>query len=79
VVDRRDHAEPAISADLAAVRAAAAGRSRKGKLVELQALEGGDWRAFSARTYRFRARARAEARFPFVLGVSRSARVRVTP
>jgi 5-hydroxyisourate hydrolase-like protein (transthyretin family) len=72
----------------------------KGKLVELQALEGGDWRTFAslrtdergrfatryrfqrtftARTYRFRARARAEARFPFVLGVSRSATVRVTP
>jgi hypothetical protein len=71
-----------------------------GKLVELQAREGGDWRTFaslrtdkrgrfatryrfqrtfSPRTYRFRARARAEARFPFVLGVSRSARVRVTP
>ena len=72
----------------------------KGKLVELQAREGGDWRTFaslrsdrrgrfatryrfqrtfSPRTYRFRARARAEARFPFVLGVSRSVPVRVTP
>jgi hypothetical protein len=71
----------------------------KGKLVELQAFEGG-WRTFaslrsdkrgrfatnyrfqrtfSPRTYRFRARARAEAGYPFVLGVSRSARVRVTP
>jgi hypothetical protein len=36
-------------------------------------------RTFVARTYRFRARARAEAGYPFVLGVSPSARVRVTP
>ena len=72
----------------------------KGKLVELQALEGGRLahvrvaahrparavrhplpvrRTFSPRTFRFRARARAEAGYPFVLGVSRSTTVRVTP
>jgi hypothetical protein len=72
----------------------------KGKLVELQAREGANWRTFaslrsdrrgrfatryrfertfSPRTYRFRARARAEAGYPFVLGVSPSARVRVSP
>jgi hypothetical protein len=69
-----------------------------GKLIDLQAFDGGRWRTFqtvranrtgrykaryrfvrtsSARTFRFRARARREARYPYTLGVSKTVRVRV--
>ena len=69
-----------------------------GKLIELQAFDGGRWRTFvttranrkgryrasyrfvrtgSPRTFRFRARSRREARYPYALGVSKVARVRV--
>jgi hypothetical protein len=71
---------------------------RRGKVVELQAHDGGRWRTFAtlrtrrngrftarysfrrstvARSYRFRARARYEPSYPFLLGVSRAVRVRV--
>jgi hypothetical protein len=69
-----------------------------GKLIDLQAFDGGRWRTFettranrkgrfrarysfvrttSARTFRFRARARRESRYPYALGVSKVVRVRV--
>jgi hypothetical protein len=69
-----------------------------GKLIDLQAFDGGRWRTFktlrarrtgafrgsyrfqhtfSARTFKFRARARRESRYPYALGVSRTVRVRV--
>jgi hypothetical protein len=72
---------------------------RHGKVVELQAFDGGRWRTFSTprargkrerfhttyhlketfgpRTFRFRARVRREADYPYVLGYSRTVRVRV--
>ena len=71
---------------------------RVGKLVDLQAFDGGRWRTFATtranrkgryrasyrfvrttapRTFRFRARARKESRYPYALGVSKVARVRV--
>jgi hypothetical protein len=71
---------------------------RVGKLIDLQAFDGGRWRTFattrtnregryrasyrfvrtsSPRTFRFRARARKESRYPYALGVSKVARVRV--
>ena len=71
---------------------------RVGKLIDLQAYDGGRWRTFqtvranrkgryharyrfirtrSARTFRFRARARREARYPYALGVSKTVKVRV--
>ena len=71
---------------------------RRGKLVELQAFDGGRWRTFAQprsrrdgryhsayelrrtfgpRTFRFRARVRREANYPYELGYSRVARVRV--
>ena len=71
---------------------------RVGKLIDLQAFDGGRWRTFqtvrasrtgayraryrfvrtrSARTFRFRARSRREARFPYALGTSRAVKVRV--
>jgi hypothetical protein len=71
---------------------------RVGKLVDLQAFDGGRWRTFattrtnrkgryraayrfirtsSPRTFRFRARARKEARYPYALGTSKVVRVRV--
>jgi hypothetical protein len=69
-----------------------------GKLIDLQAFDGGRWRTFettranrkgrfraryrftrtfSPRTFRFRARARREARYPYALGTSKVVRVRV--
>ena len=69
-----------------------------GKLIELQAFDGGRWRTFrttranrrgrfharyrftrttSPRTFRFRARARRESRYPYALGVSKVVKVRV--
>ena len=69
-----------------------------GKLIDLQAYDGGRWRTFqtvranrkgrykaryrftrttSPRTFRFRARARREARYPYALGTSKVVRVRV--
>jgi hypothetical protein len=69
-----------------------------GKLVELQAFDGGRWRTFATprahgrgrfhstyhlqhtfgpRTFRFRARVRREAAYPYVLGYSKSIYVRV--
>ena len=71
---------------------------RRGKLVELQAFDGGRWRTFAQprsnrkgryrtsyrlrrtfgpRTFRFRARVRREAGYPYELGYSRTVRVRV--
>jgi hypothetical protein len=73
---------------------------RHGKVVELQALDGGRWRTFATprahrrhsgrfhatyhlrhtfrpRTFRFRARVRREADYPYVEGYSKSIRVRV--
>jgi hypothetical protein len=71
---------------------------RVGKLVDLQAFDGGRWRTFATtrtnrkgryrasyrfirtsapRTFRFRARARKEARYPYALGTSKVVRVRV--
>ena len=71
---------------------------RVGKLIDLQAFDGGRWRTFETtranrtgryrasyrfvrtarpRTFRFRARARREARYPYALGTSRVVRVRV--
>ncbi len=71
---------------------------RVGKLIDLQAFDGGRWRTFATtrasrkgryrasyrfvrtnapRTFRFRARARREARYPYALGVSKVVRVRV--
>ena len=71
---------------------------RVGKLVDLQAFDGGRWRTFattrtnrkgryrasyrfirtsSPRTFRFRARARKESRYPYALGTSKVVRVRV--
>jgi hypothetical protein len=71
---------------------------RVGKLIDLQAFDGGRWRTFmtvrahrsgafraryrftrtfSARTFRFRAQARRESRYPYALGYSRVVRVRV--
>jgi hypothetical protein len=69
-----------------------------GKLIDLQAFDGGRWRTFRTtrahgngryhasyrftrttrpRTFRFRARARREARYPYALGVSKVVKVRV--
>lgn len=69
-----------------------------GKLIDLQAFDGGRWRTFRTtranrkgryhasyrftrttrpRTFKFRARARREARYPYALGVSRTVKVRV--
>jgi hypothetical protein len=71
---------------------------RGGKLVELQAFDGGRWRTFAQprsrrdgrykasyelrrtfapRSFRFRARVRREAGYPYELGYSRKVRVRV--
>jgi hypothetical protein len=71
---------------------------RVGKLIDLQAFDGGRWRTFRTtranakgryharyhfirttrpRTFRFRARARREARYPYALGVSKVVKVRV--
>ena len=71
---------------------------RRGKLVELQAFDGGRWRTFATprsrrdgryraayrlrrtfgpRTFRFRARVRREAGYPYELGYSRKVSVRV--
>lgn len=71
---------------------------RVGKLIDLQAFDGGRWRTFKTtranrtgryrasyrftrttapRTFRFRARARREARYPYALGTSKVVRVRV--
>jgi hypothetical protein len=71
---------------------------RRGKLVEIQAFDGGRWRTFAQprtgrygrfrtsyrlrrtfgpRTFRFRARVRREAGYPYELGISRPVRVRV--
>jgi hypothetical protein len=71
---------------------------RRGKLVEVQAFDGGDWRMVvtprtdrrgrfragyklrrttRARTFRFRARVRAEAGYPYALGLSRTVTTRV--
>jgi hypothetical protein len=71
---------------------------RHGKVVELQAFDGGAWRTFDSvrtnrsgrytahyrfrrtppgRTFRFRARVRSERGYPFLLGVSRTVRLRV--
>jgi hypothetical protein len=73
---------------------------RHGKLIELQAYDGGRWRTFATprahhhyhgrfhatyhlrhtfgpRTFRFRARVRREAAYPYVEGYSKSIRVRV--
>ena len=70
----------------------------RGKLVEIQAFDGGRWRTFAQprsrrngrfrtayrlrrtfgpRTFRFRARVRREASYPFELGFSKVVRVRV--
>ena len=71
---------------------------KRGKLVELQAFDGGRWRTFAQprskpdgryrsayrlrrtfgpRTFRFRARVRREAGYPYELGYSRRVSVRV--
>jgi hypothetical protein len=71
-----------------------------GKVVELQALDGGRWRTFtsvrsdarghyrasyrfrntfSARRFRFRARSRRDASYPYTLGYSRRVVIRVRP
>jgi hypothetical protein len=71
---------------------------RRGKLVEIQAFDGGRWRTFATprshrdgrfrtsyrlrrtfgpRTFRFRARVRREAAYPYELGYSRAVKVRV--